>query len=58
MKGLTNMSYEEQLTGLDLFSLEKRKVRGNFITLYNYMKGGGGWSLLLCLQRENQRRGP
>lgn len=40
MKGLENMSHEEQLRDLDLLSLKKRKVRGNFISLYNYIKGG------------------
>ena len=58
VKGLGGKSYEEHLRSLDLFSMEKRRLRRDRTTAYGFLKGvstEGGADLLLLVTRDRTR---
>lgn len=53
------ISYEEKLNKLELFSLEKKKVKGNHLTVYKYLKEvcTEGGAVILSVGHRDRTRG-
>ena len=59
IKGLEHLRYEERLSNLGLFSLVKRGLKGDLVTIYKYLKCESQvhWGGFFSVASNNGRRG-